>query len=130
MSDHQAAPSVRDKRQLSPVCAAASRALSFRLSRAPERCWTSDPGRKENELLSGPPLDHKPVKFGICDYQVKVLLLMFLDAVSEPSVVGMLTVWYSCFQAGSDFAQKNYSSGTRLLTTFSDGSAQLLYPLT
>lgn len=44
-------------------------------------------------------------------------------------------VWSWCHQCylwsqvGSEFAQKNYSSGTRLLTAFSDGSAQLLYPV-
>ncbi|XP_056913938.1 uncharacterized protein LOC130539537 isoform X2 [Takifugu flavidus] len=84
-----------------------SHALSFRLSRAPERCWTAYSrrvaqqhfGRKDNEPPPGPSLDHKPPEFGICDYQT-----------------------------GPDFAQKNYSSGTRLLTAFSDGSAQLFYP--
>lgn len=35
-----------------------------------------------------------------------------------------------CFQDGLDFLQRNYSSGIRFLAAFSDGSAQVLYPLT
>lgn len=69
---------------------------------------------------------HKPLKFGICDYQVKPVSGRFSDTDFGPSVVMMCYLW---LQIGSEFAQKNYSSGSRLLTAFPDGSAQLLYPL-
>lgn len=70
---------------------------------------------------------HKPLKFGICDYQVRpVSGRVFWTRTLDPSVVMMSYLW---FQIGSEFAQKNYSSGGRLLTAFPDGSAQLLYPL-
>lgn len=84
----RAEPSGTDRQQLSSVGPAASRALSFRLSRAPDGCWTSDPGRTENELLSGPSLD---LRFGLCDYQVKVFCPCCWT-LSGPGVVGMLTV--------------------------------------
>lgn len=71
------------------LCPPASNALSFRLSRAPERCWTACPRRAAQVPGPGPSLGHKPPEFGICDYQVSAvfLLLMTLDA----SVVQMLT---------------------------------------
>lgn len=80
----------------------ASHALSFKLSRAPERCWTVYPRnvveqhfrRKEEEVQITGLSSHKPLKFGICDYQVKPVLGMLFDTVFGPSVAMMSSMLF------------------------------------
>ncbi|XP_029309937.1 glutamate-rich protein 6 [Cottoperca gobio] len=85
-----------------------SKVFSFRLSCAPGKgCWTVYPCsateehlkiKEEEEQVSAPFCDHKPLQFGMCHHQ-----------------------------DGAELLQKYYSNGQTFLTVFPDGSAQVFY---
>ncbi|XP_075877451.1 uncharacterized protein LOC142885153 isoform X2 [Nelusetta ayraudi] len=86
--------------------APASKVLRFRLSNPPNNdCWYVFPASTAGMFLEVKDMDEL---FPHCDH--------------IPHRFGM------CHQDRTDFRQKNFSSGTKFLIVFPDGSAQIFYP--